>query len=302
MRPLHSHTHRLGRRIGIALVAVACMALGVTAAAASAKINKADFAKFVNCPIENGAGACVYGETYGGEFKMGSKTVPITNPQVLQGGIPSLGTETYHLIAPRLGAEALSKASEPIPGGLTGVTELIGGPASATAELAGAPSTVEVTPYALAAGLRSPNEGATATTLPLKVHLENELLGPNCYIGSETEPIVLNLTTGKTHPSSGESIEGSPGKTVDLDKERIIEYEGVSLVDNTFSVPAAHNCGTSSLTEPVITAAVNLAAGLPSASGNKAVLDANFFTTFKQWVEKYAKPPKVKKVKGASKK
>ncbi|MHB8531307.1 MAG: hypothetical protein ACYDC2_01165, partial [Solirubrobacteraceae bacterium] len=235
------------------MAALACMALGVTTAAASAKINKADFAKFVNCPIENGAGACIYGETYSGEFKMGSKSVPITKPQILQGGIPSLGTETYHLIAPRLGAEALSKTSEPIPGGLTGVTELIGGPASATAEIAGPPSIVETTPYALAAGTRAVNEGATATRLPLKVHLENEQLGPNCYIGSDAEPIVLNLTTGKTHPTSGESIQGSPGKTVDLDRERIIEYEGVALVDNTFSVPAAHNCGTSSLTEPVIT-------------------------------------------------
>jgi hypothetical protein len=292
---LEKHTHRRGRRLTVALMASALLALVVATAPASAKINKADFAKFVNCPIENGAGACIYGETYSGEFKMGSKSVPISVPQILQGGIPSLGTETYHLIAPRLGAEALSKTSEPIPGGLTGVSELIGGPASATAEVAGPPSIIETTPYSLAAGTRAVNEGTTATTLPLKIHLENENLGPNCYIGSDAEPIVINLTTGKTHGT--EQIQGSPGKTVDLDKERIIEYEGVKLVDNTFSVPAAHNCGTNALLEPVITAAVNLAAGLPAASGNKAELNANFFTTFKNWVEKYAKPPKTKKAK-----
>jgi hypothetical protein len=288
-------THRHGRRISVALMAVACLALGVVAAPASAAINKADFAKFIDCPIENGAGACVYGETFSGEFKMGSKNVPITVPQILQGGIPALGTESYHLIAPRLGGEALSKTSEPIPGGLTGVTEVIGGPASAVAEIAGPPSIVEVTPYSLAAGTRAVNEGTTATALPLKIHLENELLGPNCYIGSDAEPIMINLTTGKTHGT--EQIQGSPGKTVDLDKERIIEYEGVKLVDNTFSVPAAKGCGTNVLTEPIITAAVNVAAGLPAASGNKAELNANFFTTFKNWVEKYAKPPKVKKTK-----
>jgi hypothetical protein len=293
--PDHDHKHHRPRWVSAALMAFALLALGVAAGPASAAINKADFAKFIDCPIENGAGACVWGETYGGEFKMGSKTVKITVPQVLQGGIEALGTETYPLIAPRLGGEALQKVAEPIPGGITGTSEAIGGPASAITEIAGPPSIVETTPYSLAAGTRAVNEGTTATHLPIKIHLINEQLGENCYIGSDAEPIVLNLTTGKTHGT--EQIQGSPGKVVDQDKEKIIEYEGVKLVDNTFSVPAAKNCGTSALTEAATTAAVNAAAGLPAASGNKAELEANFFTTFKMYVEKYAKPPKVKKTK-----
>jgi hypothetical protein len=107
---------------------------------------------------------------------------------------------------------------------------------------------------------------------------------------------VLELTDGKTHPTSGEAMQGKVGTIVDWDKERIIEYEGNTLVDNTFAVPAAKNCGTSPLTEAATTAAVNSAQGLPSAAGkNYAILNGNFFTSASMWVEKYAKPPKTKK-------
>jgi hypothetical protein len=261
-----------------------------------AKINKADFHRFINCPVENGAKSCTYGETLSGEFKMGNKAVAITNPVVLQGGLPALGTETYNLIAPRLGAEAMSKTSQPIPGGLSGGSEAIGGPASATSEIAGPPEIIQVTPYSLAAGTRAVNEGTVAVRLPLKIHLENENLGPNCYIGSDEEPIVLELTDGKTHPASGEPMQGKVGAIVDTDKEKITEYEGNTLVDNTFAVPAAKNCGTSPLTEAATTAAVNSAQGLPSAAGkNYAILNGNFFTASSASIEKYAKPPKTKR-------
>ena len=49
-----------------------------------------------------------------------------------------------------------------------------------------------------------------AVTLPLKVKLSNEMLGEECYIGSDAEPIVLHLTTGETAPPAGtEPIRGS---------------------------------------------------------------------------------------------
>ncbi len=298
MRPLGTFKKRRGRRGAPAAVAVACLALAVGAVPASAKVNKEDFAKFINCPVEKGGHVCTYGETLSGEFHMGSKTVPISKPVILQGGLAALGTETYPLIAPRFEAEAMSKTSEPIPGGLTGVTELIGGPASATAEIAGKPEIVQVSPYGLGAGTRGAGGGITAVELPIRVHLENEVLGPNCYIGSDAEPVVLKLTDGNTHPPEGTApLTGKVGNIVDLDKGKIIEFEGNTLVDNTFAVPAATGCGTSPLTEPVITAAVNVAAGLPSAAGkNTAVLNGNFFTTLAEYVEKY---DKIKKKKAA---
>jgi hypothetical protein len=273
------------RGVRFALAAV-CLVLAATASASAApdpnnKLNKAEFAKFVNCPIDLGKG-CLYGETLEGEFKLGSKTTPIVNPTILQGGLAYIGTETLPMIPPRFGAEELSKVSQPLPGGLTGLTEIVGGPVNATAELAGTPI---VTAVFLGFG------HDTAVELPIKVHLENELLGPNCYIGSDAEPVVLKLTDGTTKPPAGtEPISGKIGTNEGRDKGRLIAFINNTLVDNTFAVPAAKNCGTNALLEPVITAAVNVGAGLPAAPGvSRAVLTGNQFTTFSNWVEKYDK-------------
>jgi hypothetical protein len=286
MRPLQTRGKNMTRRGVRSALAAVCLVLAATASASAApdpnnKLNKAEFAKFVNCPIDLGKG-CLYGETLEGEFKLGSKTTPIVNPTILQGGLAYIGTETLPMIPPRFGAEELSKVSQPLPGGLTGLTEIVGGPVNATAELAGTPI---VTAVFLGFG------HDTAVELPIKVHLENELLGPNCYIGSDAEPIVLKLTDGTTKPPAGtEPISGKIGTNEGRDKGRLIAFINNTLVDNTFAVPAAKNCGTNALLEPVITAAVNVGAGLPAAPGvSRAVLTGNQFTSFSNWVEKYDK-------------
>ncbi len=289
MRPLQTPGERVrtrGTRSALAVLAAVCLALAVTASASAEKnplnkLNKAEFAKFVNCPINLGKG-CLYGETLEGEFKLGSKSTPIVNPVILQGGLAYIGTETLPLIPPRFGAEEMSKSSQPLPGGLTGLTEIIGGPVNATAELAGTPV---ITAVFLGFG------HDTAVELPIKVHLENELLGPSCYIGSDEEPVVLKLTDGTTKPPEGtEPISGKIGTNEGRDKGRLLTFINNTLVDNTFAVPAAKNCGTNALVEPVITAAVNAGAGLPAAPGvSKAILTGNQYTTFSNWVEKYDK-------------
>jgi hypothetical protein len=275
-----------GTRSALAVLAAICLALAVTASASAEqnplnKLNKAEFAKFVNCPINLGKG-CLYGETLEGEFKLGSKSTPIVNPVILQGGLAYIGTETLPLIPPRFGAEEMSKTSQPLPGGLTGLTEIIGGPVNATAELAGTPV---ITAVFLGFG------HDTAVELPIKIHLENQELGPNCYIGSDAEPVVLHLTDGTTKPPPGtEPMTGKIGKNEGRDKGRLIAFIENTLVDNTFPVPAAKGCGTSPATEPVITAAVNAAEGLPAEPGTSyAVLSGNQFSTWSNWVEKYDK-------------
>lgn len=287
MRPLHTLT-----RAWLAGLGAACLALavGATPAGAAEKLNKEDFQKFVNCPVEV-AKACVYGETLSGEFKMGSKQVPITTPVILQGGLAYLGLSTLPLLAPRFGAPPLSDSAQTIPGGLTGLSEQLGGPVVATAELAGPLSNLLMTPAVLANGY------APAVQLPIKVHLQNELLGEDCYIGSDAEPIFLHLTDGKTVPPEGaEPVSGKVGTLEDRDKGRIVAFSDNTLVDNAFPVPAATGCGTSSLLEPIVTGLVNLDAGLPSPAGkNLAVLNGNFYSTTSTWVEKYVKIKKPKK-------
>jgi len=285
MRP--SNTDHPGRRwrVMLACLAAACVALAAASSAGAelnkGKINKADFLRFINCPITEGR-VCTYGETLEGEFKMGTagKSVPITNPTVLQGGLEGEGFGVYPLIPPRFGALSLSKTPQPVPGGLTGLSEEVGGPVYAVAELAGTPL---VRPTALGFGEHK------AISLPIKVHLENEQLGPNCYIGSDAEPVVIDLWDGVTEPPEGvEPIEGKIGTIKAMDKNKIAEFEGNKLVGNTFEAPAAKNCGTNALTEPVITALVNTAEGLPSPPGkNVAILKGNLFTAFSSDVAKY---------------
>lgn len=272
----------------LACLAMACLALAMTSAPALAKgepnpdniLHKEDFLKFQNCPLEV-AKACLYSETLEGEFKLGNKTTTLVNPTFLQGGLSFLGAVTLPVLPPRFGAEEVSKASQPIPGGLTGISPLLGGEASATAELAG---TIIVTPTNLGFGRN------IALEFPIKIHLENENLGPNCYIGSDEEPVMLKLTDGTTEPPEGvEPMSGKIGVNKGIDKARIAAFYGNTLVDNTFAVPAAKNCGEGVL-EPILTAAVNAGIGLPSSPGTShAVLTGNTFTALSTWVTKYDK-------------
>ena len=139
--------------------------------------------------------------TTGGEFVLGHKTVAIEKPVLLQGGLGTTEFGAQPLIA-AVGGEPLSKTPETVPGGLVGIAGL-GGEVTATAELAGPPSSAIVSKANLVTF-----KGA-AVTLPLKVKLSNETLGEECYIGSDAEPIVLHLTTGETAPPAGTNRSGA---------------------------------------------------------------------------------------------
>ena len=72
------------------------------------------------------------------------------------------------------------------------------------------------------------NERATAVRnwepavrLPIRVHLKNPLLGNSCYIGSESNPIELELTTGTTSPlPPNKPIEGETGEPANTQRKR----------------------------------------------------------------------------------
>jgi len=277
--------------LGLPLTLV-CMALAaslsVSSAPASQKL-KEEFAPFIDCPTAV-AGACTIGYTTAGEFKLGSKTVPITKTITLQGGLPHISLQTESLIPARDG-NTLSNTPLTLPGGLTGI-EGLGGEVTATAEIAGPVSGILVNQYFLAEGLQ------TAVVLPLKIKLSNPLLGEDCYIGSDSNPVVLHLTDGTTNPPRpNHPISGSKGTLEDIAKGKIITIKGNELVDNSFSAPAATGCGTG-LLAPVINGLVNLDAGLPSAAGhNTAIMSGSFELTQAAYAAKYAKPPKEKKHK-----
>jgi hypothetical protein len=291
MRPVAGETNH-GRGCGrparvrllraLLVLVVPVLALTAAAPASADKAFKEEFAPFQYCPVET-AQWCVVATTLGGEFKLDLKTTKIEHPVTLQGGIGSQSFGDQPLIAP-IGVEPLSKTPQEVPGGLTGLSESIGGPVTATAELAGQ--------VVLNKGNLLAQEGV-AVTLPIKVKLDNEILGSNCYIGSDAEPIVLHLTTGTTSPSApNQPISGSRGTLEGGGKGKIVKIKGNSLVDNNFAVPGANGCGENPLIDLVVDAGI----GLPAPAGlNTAIMNGELEETAAVWAAKYK--PKVKKPK-----
>jgi hypothetical protein len=76
------------------------------------------------------------------------------------------------------------------------------------------------------------------------VHLENAVLGKNCYVGSNSNPILLNLTTGTTSPPPpNEPISGHGPTSFEETEEPAIAYlKGSQYVDNSFAAPGASGC------------------------------------------------------------
>jgi hypothetical protein len=268
------------RRRGLVLPGVSVLAtLATLCAATPARAGlQQEFAVFADCPVNApNVITCAYSKVTSGEFTLGSKTVAIDKTVILQGGISS----TSLVLVPAADGNTLSKTPLTVPGGLVGI-EGLGGEVTATAELAGP---VEIN------GANLLKRSGTAVSLPLKVKLENPVLGEGCYIGSESEPVDPQLTTGTTSPPSpNEPISGSVGAITFAAGEDITILPA-SLVDNAFSVPGASGCGSVPLvTDPL----VDVSAGVPAAAGhNTAVMNGVLETSPVAAVKAQAALPEV---------
>jgi hypothetical protein len=271
-------------------LAVAITALASLGVVSGASAHTGLFSRFDYCPSKTaGVFKCIQSVTSGGTVVLGKKTVPIVNPVTLQGGL-SHGVEnpkeefieTFY--AATNGGETLTRAPQPVPGGLTGLVnckEISLGFLRASCEaifengLTGVASTLEL---AKPASSIIVNEGAlagregTAVQLPVRVHLENPLLGSTCFIGSSSSPLLWNLTTGTTAPPApNKPISGTSGKLTFVEKEEIAQFEGVKLVDNAWSAPAATGCG-GFLVEYILDPIINASVGVPSAAGTNTAI------------------------------
>ncbi len=256
------------KRLAVLAAAVATvLALAAPASAAPA----AGYEEFTGCPdktVDPNIFLCISSVVDGGHLQMGSKDTPITDPVRL------VGAQTLGL-SPVFYVGSFDGGRQPVPGGLVGITGLnwliylfpnniLG--LYAEPELAGTP-----TPPS------APN-----VTLPLKVKLDNVLLSDTCYIGSDTNPITLNLTTGTTAPpppntpitGANGTFGGDPGGL------SIIRLTDRVLVDNSFAAPAASGCDLLLPGFGLIDTIVNLQAGLPSPAGtNEAVQEVDGATS-----------------------
>jgi hypothetical protein len=275
------------RRLVIAGALTALAALGIASSALATPTG--GYAVFAQCPVhEAGVNGCIYSPTTSGYITLGKQEVPIVKTQVLQGGLLKETEPLVKHMAGALNGETLVKTPQKVPGGLLGLVkcnEISNILLRITCELTfenGVTGVNAVTELAAPASSVVLNLAAeqlgegTALTLPIKVHLENPLLGSECYIGSSKEPITLNLTTGATVGGP----TGKPGTKTTKEEGGIAEVSGMSLVSNTFTAPKATGCGLLGLLDGIIDSKI----GLPS-SKNTAVLNGKVEIASSEFVE-----------------
>jgi hypothetical protein len=287
----NDHGFRRARTLLAALALATTMTALVGVSTASAT-PKGIFAVFAQCPTEvPGVVLCQYGETTGGEVAIGSTKVPINKPIIQQAGLLETGNTGEYFLIPAKNGESLSKTELNVPGGLLDLVnceeikgeglfeKVIRATCKATFEnkVTGVTATTELVANAHnPAILNADNlvlQRGTALTLPIRVHLKNPLLGENCYIGSETNPIQLHLTTGTTSPEPpNKPIKGKFGTTTVEEENELglTVLKENSLVDNNFSVPVAEGCGGffSFIIDPLVDSKL----GLESKKGNNTAI------------------------------
>jgi hypothetical protein len=274
------------RRLLLAGALLAAMLVPASSALAAPHSPTGEYAQFADCPLSRATlNACLYSESSAGEFTIGKKTVPLVNPVVLQAGLEWEGS----IFGPTtvFAAEdgnTLVPTPQPVPGGLLGVTAPTWWPSwlkalfnetinngftgvTATVELAGPASAIKLSSLNLIA------EEGTALGLPTKIKLSNPFLGNNCYVGSNSSPVMLNFTTGTTSPPPpNEPISGDPGAISVNEANTIITFSGGRLVDNAYAAPGAKGCG--GLFAFLVDPFVNSIVGVPSPAGtNTAILE-----------------------------
>jgi hypothetical protein len=249
----------------LALSATAAVAVALAAPAAQGATPKPGYTQFAGCPSKEEIPSvflCVRSVVSSGNFKMGNKDVPITNPIILSGGfIEDPSGEFAYVAANAKGG--MSKSPQKVPGGVVGLTgltwllEFLGSEALtlyATTELVGVPTVT----------------GPLNLNLPVRVHLENGVLGKNCYVGSPTSPISLHLINGTTSPPlPNKPITGILPKDTEDASTGIITQTGGRYVDNSFSAPGASGCVLTlfGFIPISINGLVNSSSGLPAAAG-----------------------------------
>jgi hypothetical protein len=249
----------LGKSLGVVtLVALCTMALA--APLAQAATPAPEFTRFAGCPdpkTENPqVEACLRALISGGNIKFGSQNAPITSPITLTGGT-NLEFKDFSFNS----KGGMRPVKQQVPAdvlGLTGLTRLVGNLNPDQRKL-----------YAVTE-LTAPPEVFGEIVLSLKIHLINPMLGNNCYVGTNSAPIVMHLTTKTTNPPPpNRPISGKePEFSYDSPTE-VISLKGGKYVDNSFSAPGASGCTLKLLGFPPVSIdnAVDKASGLPSAPG-----------------------------------
>lgn len=277
----------LHKRSGLAVLgAFVVLIMLATAGPAAAVTLNGDWAPFNRCPVDDSTmlaadgsaniAWCTVSDSPSGSMTLGNTTVATGDSNVQFGLIENTASGIFSADSPS--GSGILGAPVQIPGGLLGlmcpsnipvvsqvcnqITNSSLNQVTATVQPAGTPSN-----FSLAAVATT---GQAILTLPVKVQLGNPLLGPNCYIGSDSDPIVLH-PKNLVSPSGSHvhfNADGTPNNTSGV-------MYGLSitgtLTDTSFAVPGANGCGLLG----ILDGALDLKTGLPAPTGNSLVLNNN---------------------------
>ncbi len=259
------------------------------------------YTPFTDCPLLNplmqesvggDAVACVAGLVANGSLTIGNITTAVVQPVDVQFGLwdppnASFGGDWTS------GGQQFAGGVLPPPAGLGAMLvtkpDLI--PMSLTTAL-GCPSTNsvvenlctqakyyggkynEVFALAQSAGQLT-NFGLTTWTQRLKFKLINPLLGDNCYIGSDNQPIVVNPQITVAPGGQLEELpDPNPAKHPDT---AVLDITKAVASDTVFTAPGVTGCGPGFSNNIPVDEALDTSAGLPAASGvNSLTLNGSF--------------------------
>lgn len=210
------------------------------------------------------------------EFTAGKVTVKLAQPIVLKGGFAENEAGDFQWLGAR-GAATIAPVAQAAPSLTKDVDSSLLSPpelerydyyvhtakqlkTTATVELAGSPRNLYLNEENLL-----DTEGE-AFGFPVKVKLSNPFVGEDCYVGSDEHAIVVPFTTG----TSGE-LKGKLGTVQTNAVGSLLTIYNDTLVSSGFEAPGVEGCGV----EGGADNAMNEALGLPSATGNVAVIDGS---------------------------
>jgi hypothetical protein len=265
-----------GALIYAGVVAAPAMAIGYPAPGGI-------YTPFTDCPLHNPlmrqsvgglATGCIKSVSTSGSFTINGIPVSITHPVIVQFGVwdpPNASPNQFSggVLPPADGKELITEP-EPTPGGLPLLLSCPGSTpgVAALCQKATTSGHTELAALVESAGPIT-DFFLTEFTQPVKIKLINPLLGGNCYIGSDSDPIVL-------HPSitSGTLTFVPDPDPIRFPTTAVLEVLDAQATDDTFSVPVATGCGPRGVAD----AAIDSLLGLPSPSGNNhLVLNGNSY-------------------------
>jgi hypothetical protein len=270
------------RRIGSAVLVAGALSLGAVGSAHAEKVLAGDWAPFNRCPVdsvqmleatgESSVAFCAATEVPTGSITIGHFTLPLLESNTQFGVVE--GNEVFATVSPSSGVIGASPVQ--VPGGLSvfcaDAHGLLGSICAIAAkhvhlnelyaqiESVDAPSNLDL------GGALSTEQ--PAISLPVQLRLINPLLGPQCTIGTPKQPIVLQPVNASSPELSAERFEPNGTPTEEEGTLVRLGLHGANQVDDTFEVPAAHDCGSVAHFDQAIDKTV----GLPSPSGANSLL------------------------------